>query len=72
METAVLRSELKSYIDTLPDNRLQAAQSVLSTLAAPDYDLDNEVSPELRSEMLERLDEYRRDPSCGVPLRARK
>ena len=44
METAVLRKELKSYIDTLPDYKLQALRPLLSAYSEPLYTIDTDLT----------------------------
>ncbi|GHT90138.1 hypothetical protein FACS1894137_19500 [Spirochaetia bacterium] len=68
METAVLRKELKFYIDTLPDHSIQALQPLLSDLANSFYSIDADVRPEEIAEVNARADEYYKDPSKFVAL----
>jgi hypothetical protein len=68
MEAAVLRKELKSYIDDLPDRKLQALQPLLFEYARSDYDLDADVTAEESAEIDERIADYHRDPSSFVAL----
>jgi hypothetical protein len=73
METAILRKELKSYIDTLPNHSLQALQPLLRELTNSFYsvdtsDLKSDVTPEEIAEVNARADEYYKDPSRFVAL----
>jgi hypothetical protein len=68
MEAAVLRKELKSYIDNLPDRKLQALQPLLFEYARPDYDLDTDLTAEESAEIDARIADYHRDPSSFVAL----
>ncbi|GHT63316.1 hypothetical protein AGMMS50268_19290 [Spirochaetia bacterium] len=69
METAVLRKELKSYIDTLPDHSLQALQPLLLELTNSFYSIDTDLTPEEIAEVNARADEYYKDPSSFVALK---
>jgi hypothetical protein len=68
METAVLRKELKSYIDTLPNHSLQALQPLLLELTHSFYSIDTDLTPEEIAEVNARADEYYKDPSSFVAL----
>jgi hypothetical protein len=68
METAVLRKELKSYIDTLPDHSLQALKPLLLELTDFCYSVDTDLTPEEIAEVNARADEYYKDPSRFVAL----
>ncbi|GHU62455.1 hypothetical protein FACS189445_5450 [Spirochaetia bacterium] len=68
METAVLRKELKSYIDTLPDYKLQALKPLLSVYSEPLYTIDTDLTAEEIAEVDERVAEYHKAPSSWVSL----
>jgi hypothetical protein len=68
METAVLRKELKSYIDTLPDNKLQDLQPLLSGASKLFFTVDTDLTPEEIAEVNARADEYYKTPSSFVAL----
>jgi hypothetical protein len=47
MQTAVLRSELHSYIDALPERSLLALKPLLSVLSEPLYTIETDLTDEL-------------------------
>jgi hypothetical protein len=68
METAVLRKELKSCIDTLPDRSLAALRPLLFELATPAYTIETDLTPE-EVEIIENgMKDYREHPETFVPL----
>jgi hypothetical protein len=69
MTTALLRKELHTMIDTIPDRSLPAIQPLL-TFLAEDYwnPVIEPASPEERAMIEERMKDYEKDPSCFVPL----
>ena len=70
MTTAVLRKEIHSIIDTLPDQSLSALKPLLSHLA-DDYwkPVIEPASPEEIAMCDERMKDYERDPSSFIPLK---
>ncbi|GHT81496.1 hypothetical protein FACS1894130_13220 [Spirochaetia bacterium] len=68
METTVLRKELKSYIDALPDYKLQALKPLLTVYCEPLYTIDTDLTAEEIAEVDERVAEYHKDPASWVPL----
>jgi len=69
MTTAVLRNELHTMIDTLPDRSLPAIKPLLFFLAN-DYwkPVIEAASPEEIKMIDERMKDYETDPSSFVPL----
>jgi hypothetical protein len=68
METAVLRKEIHSIVDALPDRSLNAIRPLLSLLIEPpisETDLTNEENAMIE----ESLAEYMVDPSSITPWR---
>jgi hypothetical protein len=72
MTAAILRKELHTYIDTIPDRRLAALRPLLADLATDDNDYWKPViepaSPEECARAKERVREYHENPSSFVPL----
>ena len=70
MTTAVLRNELHSMIDTLPDRSLPAIKPLLFFLTN-DYwrPVIEAASPEEIEMIDERMEDYENDPSSFVPLK---
>ena len=70
MTTALLRNELHTMIDTLPDRSLPAIKPLLFFL---NNDYWNPVIEKATSEEIamidERMKDYETDPSSFVPLR---
>jgi hypothetical protein len=69
MEAAVLRDELHSYIDSLPDCSLSALRPLLSFLVNPPYAVETDLADEENALIEESLAEYRADPSRVTPWR---
>ena len=69
MTATVLRNEIHSIIDTMPDRSLPALKPLL-TFIADDYwkPVIETASPEEIAMAEERLKEYENDPSCFIPL----
>jgi hypothetical protein len=68
MKTAVLRKELKSYIDTLPDRKLKALQPLLSEYAEPLYTIETDLTDEEIAIVDEAMEDYYKDPDSWVAL----
>jgi hypothetical protein len=72
MTAAVLRKELHTFIDTIPERRLTALRPLLADLATDDNDYWKPViepaSPEECARVEERVREYYENPSSFVPL----
>jgi hypothetical protein len=73
MTAAVLRKELHTMIDTIPDRSLPAIKPLL-TYIADDYwkPVIEPASPEEIEMINERLKDYEADPSSFVPFKRRK
>ena len=70
METAVvLRDELHSFIDALPDRSLPAIRPLLSFLVESVYTIETDLTEEENAMIEESLAEYRADPSSVTPWR---
>jgi hypothetical protein len=69
MEAAVLRDELHSYIEALPDRSLPALRPLLSFLVEPPYTATTDLTDEENAMIEESLTEYRADPSSVTPWR---
>jgi len=67
METAVLRKEIHSMVDALPDRGLIAVRPLLSLLIDPFIETD--LTDEENAMIEESLAEYRADPSSVTPWR---
>ena len=72
MTAAILRKELHSAIDAMPDRNLPAVKPLLDYIAE-DYSkpVIEPASPEEIAMCDERVEEYKRDPSSFVPRRKR-
>ena len=70
MTTAVLRKELHTIIDTIPDRSLPAIKPLL-TYIAEDYwkPVTEPAGPEEIAMIEERMKDYEKDPSSFVPLK---
>jgi len=69
MTTAVLRKELHTMIDTIPEQSLPVIKPLLNFLSN-DYwkPVIEPASPEETAMCDERMKDYERDPSSFVPL----
>ena len=69
MTTAVLRKEIHSIIDAMPEQSLPAIKPLL-TFLAEDYwkPVIEPASPEDIAMIDERMKDYEKDPSSFVPL----
>jgi len=72
MTSAVLRKEIHSIIDEIPDQSLSALKPLLTHLA-DDYwkPVIEPASPEEAAMIDERVREYEKDPSSFVPFKKR-
>ena len=72
MTTAVLRKELHTIIDTMPDKSLPAIKPLL-TYIAEDYwkPVTEPASPEEITMIEKRVKEYEKNPASFVPRRKR-
>jgi len=69
MTAAVLRKELHTIMDTIPDRSLPALKPLLTHLADEYWKPVTEpASPEEMAMIDEGMAEYRKDPSSFVPL----
>jgi len=68
MTTAVLRKELQSCIETIPERSLYALKPLLTVLSAPLYTLETDLTEEEIAMIDEGMAEYRANPSSFVPL----
>jgi hypothetical protein len=73
MTGAVLRKELHSIIDVIPDRSLPAVKPLLTYLA-DDYwkPVTEPASPKERAMIEKRVKDYEKDPSSFVPLRKKR
>jgi hypothetical protein len=73
MTTAVLRKELHTMLDTIPEQSLPAIKPLL-TFLAEDYwnPVIEPASPEERAMIDERMKDYAKDPSSFVPMNSIK
>ena len=68
MNTAVLRKELQSYIETMPERSLYALKPLLTVLSEPLYAIETDLTPEEITMINEGMAEYRANPASFVPL----
>ncbi|MDR2491080.1 MAG: hypothetical protein LBD20_06730 [Spirochaetaceae bacterium] len=68
MTTAVLKKELKSYIEAMSEHNLYVLKPLLSTLAAPPYTVEADLTSEEIAMIDEGMAEYRVSPTSFVPL----
>jgi len=68
METAVLRDELHTYIDTLPDQSLPVLKPLLMFLSKPSYVIETDLTDEELQIIEDGMREYRNNPSSFIPL----
>ena len=70
MTTTVLRKEIHSIIDAMPDRSLPALKPLL-TFIAEDYwkPIIVPASPEEIAMIDERMKDYEKDPASFIPLR---
>jgi hypothetical protein len=68
MTAAVLRKELKGYIETMPERNLHILKPLLFTLAMPPYTVDTDLTDEEIAMIDEGMAEYRVNPASFVPL----
>ena len=73
MTTAVLKKELQSYINVMPERNLVVLKPLLSVLAE-DYwkPIIEPASPEEIAMCDERMREYENNPSSFIPLESIK
>jgi hypothetical protein len=69
MTAAVLRKELHTYIDELPDRSLPALKPLLSLLVEPPYTIEP-ASPSERAKVEKRVRDYHKNPQSFVPLKS--
>ena len=68
MTAAVLRNELKGYIETMPERSLYALKPLLSVLCKPFYTIETDLTADEIAMIDEGMAEYRKNPSSFVPL----
>jgi hypothetical protein len=68
MTAAVLRKELKGYIEAMPERNLYVLKPLLSTLAMPPYTVETDLTDEEIAMIDEGMAEYRANPASFVPL----
>jgi hypothetical protein len=68
MTAAVLRNELKGYIEAMPERSLYALKPLLSVLCDPLYTIETDLTADEIAMIDEGMAEYRKDPSSFVPL----
>jgi len=72
MTTAVLRKELHTIIDTIPDRSLPAVKPLLTYIAEDYWKPITEPANSEESAMIEkRVKEYEKDPASFVPRKKR-
>jgi hypothetical protein len=67
MKTAVLRDELHTYIDALPERSLPALKPLLSLLVEPSYTIETDLTDEETALIEDGMAEYQSDPSSFTP-----
>ncbi|GHU99614.1 hypothetical protein FACS189483_09080 [Spirochaetia bacterium] len=68
MTAAVLRNELKSCIDTMPERRLAALKPLLFELATPAYTVETDLTAEELAIIEKGMQDYREHPETFVNL----
>jgi hypothetical protein len=70
MTTVVLRKELHTMIDRMPDHFIQAIVPLISCIEEEYWRpvIETDVSPEEIAMIDERMTDYETDPSSFVPL----
>jgi hypothetical protein len=68
MTTAVLRKELKGYIETMPERSLYALKPLFTVLSEPLYTIETDLTADEIAMIDEGMAEYRKNPSSFVPL----
>jgi hypothetical protein len=68
MTAAVLRKELKDYIETMPERSLYVLKPLLSMLSEPLYTIETDLTADEIAMIDEGMAEYRKNPSSFVPL----
>ena len=70
MTTAVLRKELHTMIDTIPEQSLPAIKPLLNFLSGDYWNpVIEAANPEEIDMINERMKDYENDPSSFVPLK---
>jgi len=72
MTTAVLRKELKNYIEAMPERSLYALKPLLLVLSEPLYTIETDLTPDEIAMIDEGMEEYKKNPSSFVPLESIK
>jgi len=67
MTAAVLREELHTCIDELPDRSLPALKPLLTLLVEPPYSIEP-ASPQECAKVEKRVRDYYKDPQIFTPL----
>jgi hypothetical protein len=65
MDTAAVKQEIHAIIDMLPDYKLLALHPLLY---AYNYEDDTVLTEEERLEVMQCLEDYRKDPSSFTPI----
>ena len=69
MNTAVLRKELHSMIDTMPDQFIKAMMPLVTCITEEYWKpVIEPASPEETAMCNERMKDYEKDPSSFIPL----
>jgi hypothetical protein len=68
MTAALLRKELKGYIETMPERSLYALKPLLTVLSEPLYTIETDLTADEIAKIDEGMAEYRKNPSSFVPL----
>ena len=69
MKTATLRTQLKNYIETMPEHNLHALKPLLKQLAEPLYIVETDLTTEEITMIDERMKDYETNPESWVPLK---
>jgi hypothetical protein len=68
LRITVLKKELKSCIDTIPERRLATLKPLLFELAAPAYTIETDLTDEELAIIEKGMKDYREHPETFVPL----
>ena len=69
MTEAVLRKEIHSIIDTIPERSLSALKPLLTVLAKPAYTIETDLTPEEIAIIDAGIQEFREHPQNFVSLK---
>ena len=63
-----IRQELHSYIDDLPESKLQALRPLLSVLASDAIVIETDLTDDERALIAKGMAEYKANPESFTPL----